>query len=66
LAFRTKGKLNAHAIATLAKTMGITINKNVFTDNGFKNREAANMLKEKIIFYISKIINEENAPEGFN
>lgn len=24
------------------------------------------MLKEKIIFYISKIINEENAPEGFN
>lgn len=24
------------------------------------------MLKEKLILYISKIINEENAPEGFD
>jgi hypothetical protein len=23
------------------------------------------MIKEKLIFYISKIINEENLPEGF-
>ena len=45
--------------------MGITINKSVFSDNGFKNREAANLLKEKIIFYISKVINEENVPVDF-
>jgi len=24
------------------------------------------LLKEKIIFYISRIINEENVPEGFD
>lgn len=46
--------------------MGIAINRNIFTDNGFKNREQANLLKEKIIFYISKVINEENQPEGFS
>lgn len=46
--------------------MGITISKNIFTEQGIKNREAANLLKEKIIFYISKVINEENMPEGFN
>lgn len=32
LAFRTKGKLNVPAIMSLAKTMGITINKNVITE----------------------------------
>lgn len=46
--------------------MGIIINRNTFTDSGIKNREQANLLKEKLIFYISKVINEENTPEGFN
>lgn len=46
--------------------MGIIIPRNHLTESGFKSRELANLLKEKIIFYICKVINEENAPEGFN
>jgi hypothetical protein len=50
----------------LAKQLGITISRNSFSEHGIKSREAANLLKEKIIFYICKVINEENVPEGFN
>ena len=45
--------------------MGFAANRNLFSDNYFKSREAANLVKERLIFYLCKIINEENAPEGF-
>lgn len=65
LCFRTKGKLNLTLIANTAKTMGIVINRNLFADQVFKSREHANMLKEKIIGYLCKVIQEESLPEGF-
>jgi hypothetical protein len=40
------------------------VNKNWFTDTGFKSREQANLLKEKIIAYLCKVINDENVPEN--
>jgi hypothetical protein len=46
--------------------MGITINRNIFSEGGMKNREQTNLLKEKLILYLIKAINEENVPEGFN
>lgn len=63
LAFRGKGKININGLTALGKQMGITINKNWFTDSGFKQREQANMLKEKLIAYLCKVMNEENQPE---
>lgn len=36
----------------------------MFNDGFIKSREAANMLKEKLIAYLCKIINEENTPEN--
>ena len=46
--------------------MGFNVNRNLFTDYYFKSRESANLLKEKLIFYLCKIINDENSPEGFD
>lgn len=46
--------------------MGIPLNKNAISENGIKNREMGNLIKEKLIGYLSKVINEENQPEGFN
>ena len=34
----------------------------MFTDGVIKSREQANMLKEKLIAYLCKVINEENQP----
>jgi hypothetical protein len=34
----------------------------MFNDGFIKSREIANMLKEKLIAYLCKIINEENTP----
>lgn len=65
LCFRTKGKLNLVQIANTAKSMGIVINRNLFADQVFKSREHANMLKEKIIGYLCKVVQEESLPEGF-
>lgn len=45
--------------------MGIALSRNIFSDTGIKNREQGNLLKEKLINYICKVINEENTPEGF-
>lgn len=45
--------------------MGIKLALNAFTENGIKSREQGNLIKEKLIFYITKVINEENQPEGF-
>lgn len=53
-------------LTALSKAMNINFNKNIFTETGPKNRELANLLKEKLISYLCKIINEENQPEGFN
>lgn len=36
----------------------------MFTDGIIKSREQANMLKEKLISYICKVMNEENYPEN--
>lgn len=44
--------------------MGFSFNKNIFADGGIKNRELANSLKEKLISYLCKAINDENVPEG--
>jgi hypothetical protein len=66
LLFRTKGKLNLPAIFSLAKTMGLgnSITKNSFSaDGNIKgSREQANMIKEKLISYLCKIMQEENIP----
>jgi hypothetical protein len=32
----------------------------MFTDGVIKNREQANMIKEKLIAYLCRVINEEN------
>ena len=56
ICFRTKGKLNIPLILTTAKSMGIVINKNIFNDTTFKSREHANMVKEKLICYLCKVI----------
>jgi hypothetical protein len=66
LCFRTKGKLNLPVIMNVAKQMGIVINRNIFADSMFKTREQGNMIKEKIINYLCKILQEENLPEGFS
>ena len=34
----------------------------MFTDGVIKSREQTNMLKEKLIAYLCKVINEENQP----
>ena len=36
----------------------------MFTDGIVKSREQANMIKEKLIAYLCKGINEENQPEN--
>ena len=40
------------------------INSNYFNDGAIKSREQANMIKEKLIAYLCKVINEENQPEN--
>jgi hypothetical protein len=35
----------------------------MFNEGFFKSREIANMLKEKLIAYLCKVINEENQPQ---
>ena len=42
--------------------MGIPVTASMFTDGVIKSREQANMLKEKLIAYLCKVINEENQP----
>jgi hypothetical protein len=36
----------------------------MFTDGVLKSREQANMIKEKLIAYLCKVINDENQPEN--
>lgn len=51
---------------SLAKQMGIasSINRAWFTaDGSIKSREQANMLKEKLIAYLCKVMVEENQPD---
>jgi hypothetical protein len=36
----------------------------MFNDGLLKSREIANMIKEKLIAYLCKIINESNVPEN--
>lgn len=66
MAFRNKGKLNINLIQSLAKQMGFVINKNLFSDLSFKSRETTNLVKEKLIFSLCKVMNESNAPEGLD
>ena len=50
----------------LAKQMGIgnQINRGWFTNDGYiKSREQANMIKEKLIAYLCKVMVEENVSE---
>jgi hypothetical protein len=47
----------------LGRQTGIPINKAWFTETGFKSREQGNMLKEKLIAYLCKIVSEENLPD---
>jgi hypothetical protein len=46
----------------LAKQIGVPVSQAMFNDGFIKSREIANMLKEKLIAYLCKIINEENTP----
>lgn len=66
LLFRTKGKLNMGAVFALAKTMGLSgaVTKNMFTADGVLKggREQANMIKEKLIAYLCRVMQEENVP----
>ena len=36
----------------------------MFTDGALKSREQGNMIKEKLIAYLCKVINDENQPEN--
>ena len=36
----------------------------MFTDGAIKSREQANMIKEKLIAFLCKVINEENQPDN--
>ena len=50
----------------MAKQMGMpnAINKSWFTADGIiKSREQANMIKEKLIAYLCKVMVEENMPD---
>jgi hypothetical protein len=49
-------------VIQLAKAIGIPISKN-FNELGFKTREAANLLKEKLIAYLCLVIRESNVHE---
>mmetsp|Transcript_33812 Transcript_33812/g.32895 ORF Transcript_33812/g.32895 Transcript_33812/m.32895 type:complete len:111 (-) Transcript_33812:1199-1531(-) len=51
-------------INNLSKKMNLQFNRNVFGEFGIKSRELGNLLKEKLINYICKVINEESQPEG--
>ena len=66
LLFRTKGKLNLMAVFSLVKAMGLAgvVSKNMFTADGVLKggREQANMIKEKLIAYLCKVMQEENMP----
>ena len=62
LCFRQKGKLNVPAIIKVGKTLGLNLTASMFSDGMLKSREQANMIKEKIIAYICKVINEDNQP----
>lgn len=62
LCFKQKGKVNIPAIIKLGKQLGLQINANMFADGVLKSRETANLIKEKLIGYLCKVINEENQP----
>jgi hypothetical protein len=64
LCFKQKGKLNIPAIVKIGKQLGINLTTNMFTDGVLKSREQANMIKEKLIAYLCKVINDENQPEN--
>jgi hypothetical protein len=60
LCFKQKGKINVPAVLKLAKQIGVPVTQNMFNDGFIKSREIANMVKEKLIVYLCKVINEEN------
>lgn len=62
LCFKQKGKVNIPAIIKLGKQLGMQIQANMFADGVLKSRETANLIKEKLIGYLCKVINEENQP----
>ncbi len=47
----------------LGKKIGVPVSQAMFNEGFFKSREIANMLKEKLIAYLCKVINEENQPQ---
>lgn len=64
LCFKQKGKVNVPAVIKLGKSLGLNLTLGMFTDGCLKSREQGNMIKEKLIAYLCKIINEENQPEN--
>lgn len=64
LCFKQKGKVNVSAVIKLGRQLGLSVTANMFCDGVIKSREQANMIKEKLIAYLCKVINEENAPDN--
>ena len=64
LCFKQKGKINVAAVLRLGKQIGVPVTQNMFNDGFIKSREIANMVKEKLIAYLCKVINDENQPES--
>lgn len=56
--------MNISAVAKLGKQLGLNLTTNMFTEGALKSREQGNMIKEKLIAYLCKVINEENLPEN--
>ena len=64
LCFKNKGKINVPAVIKLAKQIGVPVQLHMFNDGLIKSREIANIIKEKLIAYLCKVINESNTPEN--
>jgi len=63
LCFKNKGKINVNVVMKLGRKIGVPVSQAMFNDGFLKSREIANMLKEKLIAYLCKVINEENTPQ---
>jgi hypothetical protein len=51
-------------VIKIGKSLGVNLTAGMFTDGAIKSREQANMIKEKIIAFLCKVINDENQPEN--
>lgn len=63
LTFRAKGgKFNIPQIQQMARKIGVTnLGKNAICEQYFRNKETGGVLKEKLVNYFCKVLNEQNS-----